>query len=291
VNGYGSQTAAGWAKAFSGTNKAAYRPPVGGNRFYLRVQDDGGGTGGAKEALIRSFETMSDVDTGTNGMPTSSQSTLTSSSLVVRKSALADAVTGRPWIVAADDRTVYMWIANGDAATMYSGWGWGDFYSAKANDGYRTFLIGRSTENATGNTGENLDKTNDQINQTVAGHFIQRKYDASGTAVTMWKGPCPMIGGLSGVLVIGNMGQMAYPNPADGSLYLLPLFLNETVAASIRGRLRGLWACMNAPANLNDGDTFSGTGDLSGRTFRIVKQSYGGGLYVVETSDTWDTSS
>ena len=41
VNGYGAKVAAGWTKAFTGTNKAAYRnsttPPSTG--FYFRVDD------------------------------------------------------------------------------------------------------------------------------------------------------------------------------------------------------------------------------------------------------------
>lgn len=52
----------GFSKAFSGTNKAAYRADdVASSRLYLRVADDG--TGAATYARVRGFETMSDVDT------------------------------------------------------------------------------------------------------------------------------------------------------------------------------------------------------------------------------------
>ena len=42
VNGYGAKAAAGWTKAFSGTNKAAYRnSPSTGTGLFWRIQDDG----------------------------------------------------------------------------------------------------------------------------------------------------------------------------------------------------------------------------------------------------------
>ena len=65
--------AAGWTKPFVGTNKAAFKQGTGANDFYVRILDDGSGTGGAKEALARGFETMSDVDTGTGDFPTVAQ--------------------------------------------------------------------------------------------------------------------------------------------------------------------------------------------------------------------------
>lgn len=56
-------TATYWEKVYSGTNKAVYRSKTG-IRPYLRVDDTYG-----EGALLRMYETMSDVDTGTNPVP------------------------------------------------------------------------------------------------------------------------------------------------------------------------------------------------------------------------------
>ncbi|MEE4108008.1 MAG: hypothetical protein V2I24_01590, partial [Halieaceae bacterium] len=56
-----------WEKVFTGTNKAVYRATTG-ERKYLRVDDSN-----AKVALLQVFDTMSDVDTGTNQVPISTQ--------------------------------------------------------------------------------------------------------------------------------------------------------------------------------------------------------------------------
>src|ERR1043165_3127396 len=144
--GYGSMAALGsspgagaWTTTYTATGKRVYRPSAG-NQLYLRINDAAAGTGGAKEALIKGGESFSDIDTPTNPLPTTGQSSLTQNSLVVRKSATADSTTGRPWIIAGDDRTLYMFINSGDVANTYSMWMWGDFYSNVTSDAYRTII-------------------------------------------------------------------------------------------------------------------------------------------------------
>src|ERR1043166_1591690 len=82
-------TGQSWTTPFTGTNKKAYRAPSG-NRLYLRVQDDAPVT--AKEARITGYETMSDVDTGTNPFPTAAQNAASNSvaCMIARKSFSAD---------------------------------------------------------------------------------------------------------------------------------------------------------------------------------------------------------
>ena len=63
VNGYGSTPSLGWTKEFSGTNKAVYRAPSG-TRRYVRVDDSIG-----YNASISSYETMINIDNGTDRMP------------------------------------------------------------------------------------------------------------------------------------------------------------------------------------------------------------------------------
>lgn len=296
VNGYGSKNPAGyggagaWGITYTASGKRVYRPSAG-NRFYVRVRDDAGGTGGAKEALIRGAEAWTDVDTVNTGpMPTDAQSALTDHSLIIRKSFTADSITGRPWIVAADDRTFYLFISTGDAANTYLGVMWGDIYSDLASDGYRTMIIARAAENSGTNTTDTLDVGSTPNTTARAGHFIQRTYATSGGSITSTKGPMPNVGTISQRSGCTTDYSIAYPNAPGANCYILPNMVHE-LTPYIRGRMRGLWFLPMAHTNLNDGDTFAGTGDLAGRTFRIIKLSGNVGAYVIETSDTWDTSS
>lgn len=291
INGYGAKAAAGWSTPYTGTNKKVYRPPTGANQFYMRINDNGAGTGGAKEALIRSFETMSAVDTGTGGMPHSSQSTLTENSLVIRKSTTADGTTARPWLVAADDRTILMFIKSGDNANCYEAFYWGDFFSSLASDGYRTFLSARTAENSGASAYDNLPILATSF-ANLGGNFIQRAYTGTGNSITVAKTITP--GQAGSVTSFGTSG-IKFPNPEDSGLYMVPPYLIDCTVnppLNYRGKLRGLWNGLHHYSAVNDGDIFSGVDDLAGRTFLILKATPNGiGYYIVETSDTWDTSS
>lgn len=137
VNGYGSKPSAGWSKVYSDTNKAVYRAPAG-NRFYLRVLDDGSdGTHGAKVATIRGYETMSDVDTGTGPFPTAAQK---SAGLFVGKSSTANA-TARPWFLLADGKRFVLGVANySSLSNAYEQTCFGDLIGAAPADAYASII-------------------------------------------------------------------------------------------------------------------------------------------------------
>lgn len=282
VDGYGSQTAAGWTEAFTGTNKAAFRADSG-TRHYFRVQDDGGGTGGAKEALIRGFETMSDVDTGTGEFPTAAQSSLTSNSLVIRKSATADG-TDRAWIVIADDRTCYVLVFTGDNATVYLTFGFGEFYSFVSGDAYNSFLIARATENSATLTVDTLDRVSTTM-AVATGHYMPRGYTGLGTSVQFGKhGDVAKSNGATALL-----GAITFPNPADGGLYISRVWIHDNTTAptpNIRGQMRGFWQPLHTLASFTNADTFSGVGNIAGYTFLLQKTSGNNGTYCFETSAT-----
>lgn len=133
---------AGWAKPYSGTNKAVYRAPQG-NRFYLRVLDDGSdGTNGARVANIRGYESMTAVDTGTGDFPTVAQ---LSTGLFASKSSTADA-TARPWIILADEKRVIVLNAYHSSLTeAYNHFCFGDLVGSAAGDSYDTLIFGPTT--------------------------------------------------------------------------------------------------------------------------------------------------
>lgn len=289
VNGYGAKAAAGWTKPYTGTDLAAYLQGAGSG-FYLRVNDAGPGAGGAKEARIIGYETMSDVNTGTGPFPTAAQMT---NGLFVRKSVAADA-TARDWIVIADDRTLYVFIKSEVAVGVAGFWlafGFGDFYSVVNSDAYNCMIIGRITENSATTTVDKLDVLNSGgiITGNVTGNYVARAYTGTGGSLVVGK-----VGnyGLSASATQLN-GVMAYPNPSDGGMYISKVWIVDVTTApanSVRGWLRGFWCFLHPIASVADADTVSGTGDFAGKTFLFIKTSGNSGVYMIETSNTLDTN-
>jgi hypothetical protein len=292
VNGYGSKAAAGWTKPFSGTSKAAYRMGAG-NQFYLRVQDDGSGAASFREARIVGYESMSGVDTGTNPFPTVAQF---ANGLFVRKSLALDAAA-RNWLCIADNRTFYLFITSGDpGGTTYFGWGFGDFYSNLALDGYRTFIHGRVIENSAGTGTDFSNCATSLVAATITGCYVARNRNAAVGALQVTKVSPGMA--YTNVAASGNSSLLTFPNIENGGLYLGPILLGDKTTvptSSLRGRFRGLWYLCHAHGNFVDGDTIAGVGDFAGRTLMVVRiladPSAVLGAVVVEISDTWDTSS
>lgn len=287
VNGYGSKAAAGWSKPYTGTNSADYQQ--GGSGFYLEVNDNGPGTGGAREARIRGYEVMTAFNTGTGLFPTSAQ---LSAGDVIRKSATADG-TARAWKLFADDRTFYLFILSGDAAGIYISTMFGDIFSYLAGDNYKCAIMGRTTETAAGPPAASTDNfgSNAAFGSSVAGHYIARTYTGFGTSTTIGKSVDAIKSGntSSGAFV----GPVPFPNPIDGGLYISPVTVHEAPVIGIRGVLRGLWQGIHPLASFSDGDTFDGQGTYATRSFEIVKTTTGqtgANQYMVLETTEWDTS-
>ena len=153
--GLGERLAAGWSTVWedAGAYKIVLRNDnIVGSGCYMRILDDGSGAGGAREALVQIYESMTDIDTGTN--PASSANS--SAGLWVRKSdALSNAA--RAWVFLADARTFYGGIYVTSANPPVSGnSGWaglnammpagGDFEPAVMGDP-GVFISARPTAN------------------------------------------------------------------------------------------------------------------------------------------------
>lgn len=287
---YGSTPSAGWTAPFTGTNGAVYRPAAG-NRFFLLVNDNGPGVGTGQEARIFPSEGCTAYSataaSSTNLFPTAAQA---ANGLFVRKSATLNATT-RNWIIVADDRTLYMFVQTGDVAGTYLAWGFGDFYSLLSGDGFRTFVTARATENSATATVDKLDVITVSTIASRTASYFARGYTGTGGSVAL--------GATAGSeWTASNLflsGNMAYPNPTDGGVYASRISITDSVTSPNqhrRGWFRGLYHFVHANATVIDGDTFTATsGDFSGKSFVIVKTSGNGGMYLVETSNTWDTSS
>jgi hypothetical protein len=322
--GAGAQAAgAGWTSAFTATNKEAYRnSATDGTGFYLNVDDTGTGNT-AKEAFVVGFETMSAISTGTGQFPTSGQINLTGSApagaLVCRKSNTADA-TARAWTIIADDTVVYVFIETGDVTspTCALAFAFGDIFSYKSSDAYRCIIIGNNAANITNNFGFSnplgglLTLSNSTfLANTIGGHYMARSWTGTGGSVIVGKhiDQAKMGGGTGGAgtgtsgttLMTGNQVGIGrntlsanifpYPNGPDGGLYLSPIWIHHNNA--IRGYLKGLWAPLH-DRPLNHNDTYSGTGNMSGKSFLVQNipvatstNNQDQGQIHIETSNTW----
>lgn len=302
VAGYGAKAAAGWTRAFpagpiAGVTKAAFQQGAGSNGMYLRVQDDGPGAGTFKEARITGYETMSDVDTGTNPFPSAAQGVGGVAMVVARKSTALSAVA-RDWIVFADSRTAYVLIKSEVAVGVagdYSCFCFGEFYSFQQNDPYRVFISGRISEDSAAPQSDTFVRSDQFVNAQTLGHFMPRGHNGTYGPINLGKTSDQIKNGGLGA----GFGSVPYTNPSDGGLYLAPYWVSDGVTAPVqglRGRLRGLWNFLHPVASVNDRDTVSGgaSGELAGKTFIFIKNigsnAQTTGVGCVETSNTLETN-
>lgn len=291
VNGYGSQSAAGWTKAFSDTNKAAYRQGTGSNAFYLRVDNSWSAT----YASMRGFVSMSDIDTGSGPFPTTTQ--LANGAWCVT-SASSDS-TARPWMIAADAKRFWLYIGYDNTtaesiagSTTYKPWHFfGDILSRKPGDAYHTLLIATNTTAASANYAATWIGSG----AGVYGHYLARANDQTTESVYAGKITSPMGNHSTTSRVSFSDNGPAYPDPVTDGLLVAPVWIMESTGAGklTRGRLPGLWATLHSPLAGSPGDTVAGstTGGLSGRSFMLMDAASATTRQRValETSQTWES--
>lgn len=206
VNGYGSQTAAGWTISQTTTNKRGFLQNLTGannaSGVLLYVDDTGPGAGAAKEARACGFETMSAITpTGTGQFPTNGQtSSIGTGQVCIRKSATADA-TARAWTCIANGQTIYLAIETGDIATPVTAYPFvfGDFFSYKTSDSYAQIIVGRTIENSATCANDQLaglypsassgspGTVTQDLTTPIGGHFVCRSWTTVGGAVQVGK--------------------------------------------------------------------------------------------------------
>lgn len=285
VNGYGAKASVGWTIPFTGTNKRMYRAPTGLLKAYLRVQDDAPRTApfnNANEARITMSEGATTVDTQTGKFPNSTNG------IILQK---ASTSSGRPWVVIADDRTVYMFVKSGDYGDGWAAFAAGEYFSLKT-DNYNALLIGNNTETLAATpiqstNNENLHKLAG-ITTNLAGHFFPRQFTEIGpSTANVGFGKHGNAAHSAATLT----GLAAYPNPQDSAILLSQVWIHESMGglANVRGRMRGFWHLLHPPASFRHGDTFNGTGALAGKSFMLIGPTPDSlGYFVMETSDTWE---
>lgn len=101
-------TRMGWTLAFSDTNKAAYKQPVGSNGFYLLVDDST-----ASYTSFRGYETMSSISTGFNPFPSPTQA---SNGITVSRSNTSYNGTSVRYRMISDGSMVHFYFAGYNAS-------------------------------------------------------------------------------------------------------------------------------------------------------------------------------
>lgn len=265
-------TISGWTKVFSGTNKAAYQYTTG--HPILRV-DDTGSISNARVAYLRAYESMTDIDTGINPFPTTTQST---NGYIVLKSTVLDS-SERVWNFFTKDGSFYFnnrpLSGDGRCYTFF----FGEFIKYKSTDSHNFVLIGpTATDHATYASGGFYATNN-------VGKVVKRGLDGVTTSVSFFHIVCNY--GAYDEIGSPIPFTLTYPNPADGGLYISPVEIHYD--ASICGRVPGYWIPRHDSNVFVEGDTFTATINGQSRTFEFINSysDYTRRPLIVETSDTW----
>lgn len=255
-----------WTKPFTGTNVAAFKQGAGSNGMYLRINDTV-----TTHPRVIGYENMTDINTGIAGFPTEAQ--LAGGSYFDK----AESGTAQPWAIIADGKFFIIVIQANSTATVNSN-AFGDFKSYRIADAYNTVLLSGTVE--TSGDGNQVSKLN-VLGTPVAQVAIAR----SATQV----GGCVLGGKISPLAVqvyVGSSG-FAYPSTINGALHITPLTIFEGTISTggFRGECYGIYNILHTRP-LQDGDTFSGTGQYTGKRF-LVFSLYNNAQMAVEISNTW----
>lgn len=290
VTGYGSKSGAGWTRDYSGTSKGVYRQGAG-LQYYLRIDDTD-----ARLARVRGYQTIGDVDAGTNTNPFPSDGQI-SGGLYFRKSTTADS-TARPWICWATSKSFYMVIfgsmsslsfADGTGGTGADAhFGFGELESATVSgDINKAFICASSDTSATSTTASTTRQclisyaTAVQTTLYLNGSYNQ----ASSSSTNCYKRATSIY---SGQANSGTGTAPPYPDPLYGALMLSKFAVVEP-SGIYRGNLPGIYAvCHNGVQNLFDQlATVSGVGSSSGRSFTMLLTAGVPQIFAMETTGDW----
>lgn len=290
VTGYGSKTAAGWTKPYTGTNIAAFRQGAGSNNMYLRVDDTPTATGTAiRSARVVGYESMSDVNTGAPiSFPTPVQ--VSGGAHWVTNCAGGVHADARVWYVVADES--FFWIrwlnypSQGESQNgYYETYCFGDIIPLKPGDAAHTVLLCKTTQMA--NTFHSDPWSGQAMNGGVSGNSFglvaARSFTQAGGPI--WLGwHTDHVKGSSSF----GTGNLSYPHSPDGALYLAPVWAHEYHIApyNVRGIMPGLWVPCHSQGILSQHQYFDGQGDLLGKQFMGWRAW--STVVAAEVSDTWD---
>ena len=257
---------AGWEKAFSGTNAAAYRSlDPESTRMFLRVDDSS-----PTNARVVGYESMSDVNTGVGPFPTAAQ---ISGGGWWPKADGANA-TARAWTLVSDSRgfILHMHTAANNLGASGCVWAFGDFASLKSGDAYSSVLHCNPNDGAASSGVQSASVEWCGAAPLAGGVYAPRSFTALGGSSALNHG-VDSLGGISAVAGAGpGSGYTpSYPNGPDNGLILArKVFVEPGVC--LRGRLPGVMVPLqNCHSAFSWRDKIDGQGDLTGRKLIAIK--------------------
>lgn len=258
--------AAGWEKAYSGTNLGVYRslsPQALGGGLYLRVNDNF-----AQSARVVGYESMSDADTGSGAFPTQVQ--MPGGGYWVKSDAESGAAV--PYLLVSDGRAFYLHVQAGKvtAASANGGVtrGFGDLVPRRpSGDAYAVFLNFSGLNNAAVQHYAGVDNPRDALSTATP-----REYTGLSTAVL--RRIRPYCGSGDQPISGADLTLGSFPSNVSGELFLSRLYLPDS-AGSPRADFPGVVynPQSNSGANIFLFDKVPGTGDFAGRTLVCVNPS------------------
>lgn len=277
VTGYGSgedfKAPAGWEEPFAEAgNIACFRALEGARQFY-QIDDT---QADADVTVMRSFESMSDVATGQGQWGNEYFGKWYSATY-----------PGTAWIVAADERTVYVWLMSRGGMIPH---GFGEYDSLLTDDPYNSFVAGHESPGYL-----------PYSSSTAVAHLSTSQLPGtSGNNFDVHKSLCGVFGAQSNVVamgrragVIGSDGTWLSQPDIDGLNFMTsPLFIScrtvdENGLYLYRGKFRGLFAPM-ASLPVSDGTEIT----VDGRVLLAINHcpytsSYEGQL-LLDITGSWD---
>lgn len=286
---------AGWAKLYTGTNLAVYKPTVvEASGCSLRVDDTG-----TTFARVVGYETMSDIDTGTGPFPSPPQ---VPGGMYWNKASVANA-TAIPWEVFSDDRGFYLsratYVANNAIYTGREVTWFGDINSVKSVDAYGCVLVGARDTTINNSYGLQIRVAPNSPASYLS--YLARSHNQVGGAVPCcrWSYSLASDTGALNTISGGTNTGTTYPNAANGALITSPVLVIEgsTTDGSVwRGTFPGLY---HTPAKVDGAaftarDVVAATNDLAGRRLVAVvgypiqtTPASSGGVMFIDATGPW----
>jgi len=298
VSGYSGKAAAGWTKMGSAGSVINDSGNIGifkqgaGCGYYLYLNDNQPDTVsmGFRAAWGAGFKTMTSLVAGTGPFPTAAQTAAQGGTGGYGYQKSNDGTSPRSWQLYADASTSYLFINDGSG--YYGAYLFGDIYSLWGSSDLNrcAICLANSDRGAIGLLNGCLDRQVTPVVTTVAdavGLYLADNY--AGTSWSMIGYPVGDPGRYSGLMStttgIPLVGSIPLPNPMDSSLYISPVWILDA-NWNVRGRLRGLWYPCHPMASFSDGMVISGSGDYSSRQFNVIKPGWGGGVFLMEITNT-----
>lgn len=211
----------GWLKPFSATNKSVYKINTAkypeASDQYLRIDD----SGGTYTATVACYESMTDVDTGTNRFPTVGQS---STGYFLSRSNESN-TNNRYWVLIGDGRCFYFLNHTTDSVVNNPEYGafvnfFGDPLTADESDPYKFTINGFMASDSGYSASYSYSFGYSLAVRCRAANRITR---ATGVTVT---------GGISNITASGcNSSSTSegfpFPNTQDGAIQLTQRHLRE----------------------------------------------------------------